>query len=256
MKKWLIIGLLLIVAVSFITPLSYAISAKRADKKIQKAQAEMRYWQSFGYYVPATEKILGQAKEAFQSGNYKEVKQLTKRAEKALKKEIKFGTITDYDFSKIKRVAVLPFGRDGSVSDIFTSALIALNKFEVVERYQLEHILSEHKLNLSGLVNTETTKEIGKFTGIDALFIGSFFDYIVPYFVATRDLAVSGVQYSATINIRLVDIETGEVIWSMTRSRSGNARHTPPDTGIRRIISDLVLELMKVLDKQEVEKMR
>ncbi len=229
-----------------------AISAKRAEKKIQKAQAVIRYWQSFGYYVPATEKILEQSKEAFQAGDYKEVKQLTKRAEKSLEKEVKFGTITDYDFSKIKRVAVLPFGREGSVSDILTSSLMALNKFKVVERYQLEHILNEHNLNLSGLIDMETAKEIGKFTGVDALFMGSFFDQSSPFFVATSDFAHGGTRYSATINIRLVDIETGEIIWSMTRSRSG--AQTSPALGIRRIVSDIVLELMKVLDKKELQK--
>ena len=242
MKKWLIIGLLLVIG----TSPSYAISAKRANKKIQKAQAVIRYWQSFGYYVPATEKILEQSKEAFQAGNYKEVKQLTQKVEKTLKKEIKFGTITDYDFSKIKRVAVLPFGRDGSVSDMFTSALIALNKFEVIERYQLEHILSEHKLNLTGLINPETAKEIGKFTGIDALFMGSMFDRSSPYFFADGDFAMGGTAYSATISVRLVDIETGEIIWSMTRARSG--RHTSPAVGLRRLVSDIILELTKVLD--------
>ena len=253
MKKTFLAVVMLIFLVSLCgADKAYAISAKRAEKKIQKAQAVIRHWQSFGYYVPATEKILEQAKEAFRSGNCKEVKQLTKRAEKSLEKEVKFGTITDYDFSKIKRVAVLPFGRDGSVSDILTSSLMALNKFKVVERYQLEHILSEHKLNLAGLVDIETAKEIGKFTGVDALFMGSFFDQSSPFFVATSDFAHGGTRYSATINIRLVDIETGEVIWSMTRSRSGT--QTSPALGIRRIVSDIVLELMKVLDEQELKK--
>lgn len=252
MKKTFLAVVMLIFLVSLCgADKAYAISAKRAEKKIQKAQAVIRHWQSFGYYVPATEKILEQAKEAFPSGNYKEVKRLAKKAEKALKKEIKFGTITNYDFSKIKRVAVLPFGREGAVSDIFASSLTALDKFEVVERYQLEHILNEHRLNLFGLVDPETAKEIGKLTGIDALFIGSFFDHSGFFFVATSDFAHGGTQYSATINIRLVDIETGEIIWSMTRSRSG--RHTSPALGIRRIISDIVLELMKVLDKQELK---
>ncbi|MBA7620798.1 hypothetical protein ES703_28153 [subsurface metagenome] len=129
---------------------------------------------------------------------------------------------------------------------MFTSALIALNKFEVIERYQLEHILDEHKLNLSGLIDIETTKEIGKFAGVDALFMGSFFERSSPYFFADGDFALGGTQYSATISIRLVDIETGEVIWSITRSRSG--RHTSPALGLKRIISDIVLELTKILD--------
>lgn len=113
----------------------------------------------------------------------------------------------DYNFSKIKRVAVLPFEPRGSslsafYTDWFTTELVKTQKFEVIERAQLDKVLSEQALSKEGTLNRDTLIKIGQVLGVDAMFFGS----------ATR----GGPR--ASVNIRLVDIETGVIIWTGTAS--------------------------------------
>lgn len=50
------------------------------------------------------------------------------------------------------------------------------NGFQVIDRGHLAAILQEHELSTSGLFNTETTKELGEFSGIDVLITGNVLD--------------------------------------------------------------------------------
>lgn len=47
------------------------------------------------------------------------------------------------------------------------------NYFEIVDRANLESIISEQKLHLSGLANKETAAKIGKLSGAEALVVGN-----------------------------------------------------------------------------------
>lgn len=127
---------------------------------------------------------------------------------------------TDYNLSKIKRVAVLPFEPRGSslsvfYTDWFTTELVRIQKFEVVERAQLDKVLSEQALGLSGVINRDVLVKIGQVLGVDAVFLGS----------ATKGQTGGGV-----CNIRLVDIETGVIIWTGT---SSDVRHLTKDLAKR-----------------------
>lgn len=120
------------------------------------------------------------------------------------------------DFSYIKRVAVFPFDPEGIITDRFTTELIAISKFDVVERGQLGKVIEEQKLSLSGLLDDKTRKELGNLLGVDALFLGSAETTSTPYYVGGTELTVAkaGVYYHTTMSIRLVDIETGDILIS------------------------------------------
>ncbi len=124
-----------------------------------------------------------------------------------------------YNLSKIKRVAVLLFEpRDSSLSvfytDWFTTELVKIQKFEVIERAQLDKVLSEQALSMSGVINRDVLLKIGQVLGVDAVFLGS----------ATKS------QTGGFCNIRLVDIETGVIIWTGT---SSDVRHLTKDLARR-----------------------
>lgn len=109
------------------------------------------------------------------------------------------------DFPKIKRVAVLSFEpRDSAwgrlYANHFTMELVKLKKFEVIERTQLDKILQEQLLDQSGVINRETLLQIGKILGIEAVFLGSCVRH------GGRGL----------VSVRLVEIQTGRIIWSGT----------------------------------------
>lgn len=60
-----------------------------------------------------------------------------------------------------------------SVADILTSRLFESEKFTVVDRQNLDRIMREHQLNLSGAVDQETAAKMGELTGAACLIIGN-----------------------------------------------------------------------------------
>lgn len=102
------------------------------------------------------------------------------------------------------RLAVLPFETRGigeelgemNLFDKMITAFIQLNRFVVIERSQLERILEEHKLGLSGIIDQSTAVEVGKMAGVDAVVFGS----------------IASDKRTVTIDARLVDTETAEII--------------------------------------------
>src|SRR5690554_3964494 len=78
-----------------------------------------------------------------------------------------------------ERVSVLGFTggileeyRQAAVNRL-TTALIQLDRFDVVERAEIEYILEEQHFQLAGLVDQDEAVEIGKILGIDLAFLGS-----------------------------------------------------------------------------------
>jgi curli biogenesis system outer membrane secretion channel CsgG len=135
-----------------------------------------------------------------------------------------------------KRVAVLNFDygtiRDRwwpgdwdigkGISDMLVTELVKEGTFSVIERKQLEAVLGEQKLGLSGVVDTQTATQIGKVLGVDAVIVGS----ITRFSIETKtigtggvgrifgypDVGVSVTTASVAIDARLIDTTTAEVV--------------------------------------------
>jgi hypothetical protein len=82
--------------------------------------------------------------------------------------------------------------------NLFTRIKAVDNNFTIVERDQLELILEEQKLSLSGLVNDKHISKVGEISGIEALLT-----------VSTDVL-----WESIILTIRTIDTETAEIISS------------------------------------------
>ncbi len=135
----------------------------------------------------------------------------------------------DYDFSKIKRVAILPFEPTNSsmatlACDYFTTELMKSNMFEIIERAQLKKVLKEYDISEENFYDKSTFDKIAKIFGVDAVIVGS-----------------GTVSYTSgnIISVRLVDIETGIVVWSGTSSR------------LKGLVKGLVRKMKAVQRKQE-----
>jgi tetratricopeptide (TPR) repeat protein len=63
------------------------------------------------------------------------------------------------------------------IADLLTSELFKSDKFEVLERANLDKILKEHSINLSGAVDEKTAVEMGKFIGAVTLVLGNVSKY-------------------------------------------------------------------------------
>lgn len=101
-------------------------------------------------------------------------------------------------------LAVLPFQTTGlgnemgeiNVVEQMMTTFYNLNRFKLFERSQLESILEEQKLGMSGVLDASTAAEIGKGIGVDAIVLGS----------------VTRAGRNVAIDARLIDTETAEII--------------------------------------------
>ena len=89
-----------------------------------------------------------------------------------------------YDFAQMERIGIMGFssvynGLSG-VENLFAKYLIQ-SGFKVVERAQLEQVLKEHHISVSGYLSPATTRKIGEILGVDVLLIGE-----VSFYTPTR----------------------------------------------------------------------
>ena len=85
-----------------------------------------------------------------------------------------------YDFSQINRIGIMSFSNTwadlNGVENLFAKYLIQ-SGFKVVERAQLESVLREHNISVSGYLAPDTTREIGRILGVDVLLVGEVSSY-------------------------------------------------------------------------------
>lgn len=129
------------------------------------------------------------------------------------------------DLGTIQKVAVLPFenvAEDKSagekVSKIFFVELLSLEVFDVSEPGLVLRTLRTQ----NGTVDTlgpDQFKQLGKDLGVDGLFVGSVIDFAEGRSGATPAPRV-------TVQLRLVETQTGATIWSASETRSRAAVST------------------------------
>ncbi len=125
------------------------------------------------------------------------------------------------DLSAIKKVAVLPFenlSQDRTagekVQKIFLTELLSLEAFDVIEPGQVSKLLRSERVDSVETLGPADFKRIGEALKVQGLFLGSVVD-----FADTR--AGSTPTPDVTIQLRLVEVQSGVTIWSASRTRSG-----------------------------------
>lgn len=110
-------------------------------------------------------------------------------------------------------IAILPFSSKGignafgeiDLLDKLITGFVNVQRFKIIERAQLEKILAEQKLGLSGVVDASTAAQIGKGIGVDAVMTGS----------------VTVGQNAVSIDARLIDTETAAILSAQDAFSSG-----------------------------------
>ena len=154
---------------------------------------------------------------------------------RSFKKSSEISLSQNYHFDKFRRVTIFPFitnkpeRHNFHISDQLSTQLMKRG-YIVIERSQLETILHELKIELTGIINRDDILRIGKLLQIDALIMGSLeYDYQDNYW-----WLISG-------SMRMIDVTTGELIVSVY----SNAW----DADIQYVINDIMnlmdLELIK-----------
>lgn len=118
--------------------------------------------------------------------------------------------VSDIDARQKRKIAVLPFVRlDGSADDLgrylseqLVTELFKTKRFEILERAQLERLISEQKLALSDLADPSQASKLGQLNIADLLVTGS---------VVHRSGAI-------TVNARLVETQTSQLFAAASAS--------------------------------------
>jgi len=88
---------------------------------------------------------------------------------------------------------ITQFGR--FLAEELITRLYLTGKFEVIERQLLNKVMQEHQLMMSGIVDENSAKELGRILGVDAICSGS----------------VANLVKSVKVNARLISSETGKI---------------------------------------------
>lgn len=78
--------------------------------------------------------------------------------------------------------------------DYSENEIVQRRRFRVIDRSKLQLILREQRFNLTGLVSSDTYKELGKLLGVD--------------------LFVYGRYYGDTIVLKAIDVESSAIVWA------------------------------------------
>lgn len=106
-------------------------------------------------------------------------------------------------YAKKENLAVLQFK---AVNIPYTDVLILNNRFQselvksgdyiVLERQMINDVLKEQGFQQTGCVTSECAVEVGKLLGVDKIIVGT----------------IGRLESLLTISVRMIDIETGEII--------------------------------------------
>ena len=111
-----------------------------------------------------------------------------------------------------------------SLTEALTTSLVATGKFIVLERLALNQVQQEQDLGASGRVNAETAADKGKLMGAQVMITGDITQFAyqrssiggkLSNIVKGLDAGVERVSASVSIDLRLIDAVTGEVIASI-----------------------------------------
>jgi curli biogenesis system outer membrane secretion channel CsgG len=124
-------------------------------------------------------------------------------------------------------VAVTDFeaqGVAGSVASIVTEwlrdELLRAGTYRLLERRRMDAILSEQTLQQSGCTDQDCAVKLGKLLNVQRMLVGSLGKFEDSYVVVAR----------------LVDVETGQAVWSgTTKGKSGD----DVEAAVRRLARDL-----------------
>lgn len=106
-------------------------------------------------------------------------------------------------------------GAGNLVSDMFTTELMRVPGFRLVERSQIQKVLNEQDLTLSQLMSRKSAQEIGHLLGVDAVVMGN----VSEFWCGTTAVPGTG-SCRFSYSMRMVDTKTGIVLASSSVNSS------------------------------------
>jgi len=164
-----------------------------------------------------------------------------------------------------------------ALADLLTDALVNSDKFNVIDRTNLQAVLSEHKLSTSGEVSGSSAVESGKLIGARFLLTGNVLQFdktgasggvagaLVGGLTGGLVTGAKSERVTLKIQIRVIDAVSGQILQSYTDEQTqsgkswgiggfggagagayGNSQFTSSTMG--HLINDEALRIAKVID--------
>jgi len=127
----------------------------------------------------------------------------------------------------------------GSVmADIFTEKLLGTGLYQLIERRQIQKILDEFGLSITGLLDSKSPAEVGEILKVDGLVIGTVSEYCDYQ---------AGLNWGGDVDFsaRLIDVHSGSVVWSVSARRnfgasnSGFTAHAAVSVAIQELLKKM-----------------
>ena len=106
-----------------------------------------------------------------------------------------------------------------NLQDMLIAELASTKKFTLVERKELNAVLSEQKLGASGMVRPETAPSIGKLTGAKYLVSGTVSAFEENTKGSDSGISVMGISVGGSkgkaymaVDLKVIDTGTGEIV--------------------------------------------
>lgn len=110
-------------------------------------------------------------------------------------------------------------------TDLMVNALLNTNRFRVFERAKLDAILQEQNfLHFCGLVDQTTAVKLGKMIGVDSILTGSItnISFKKAEGIKIGPLKVGKSSVKVVMTIRIIDITTGEILFSTVQEEEAS----------------------------------
>jgi curli biogenesis system outer membrane secretion channel CsgG len=136
-----------------------------------------------------------------------------------------------------KRFGVVPFEnktnlRDSGIGmrlgDLMTTELMQNRNYELIERGQLESLLQEQGMSMTGLINQSDAPQVGKIQGLDYLVLGSITEASAPIRESSytdknqRKVYSYAATAKVTVSVKVVEVESGRIILAESASADKN----------------------------------
>lgn len=123
------------------------------------------------------------------------------------------------------------------IQEKMISSLVNQGLFRVIERQQLEKVLAEQKLQMSGMIDNANAVEIGKMLGADGIMVGSITEYGRTIYPKVR----------LTVNVRVIEVKTGLVKWAK-EIKGRKANYAYPVELLKDIIDETVAKVIAQIE--------
>lgn len=148
---------------------------------------------------------------------------------------------------KAGKMAILPFdnlsaaqGAAKTMENLVLVEFLKLPIFSIVEPGEVSSALSEARVRLATNIPKETVLKLGKDLGVDLLMLGVVHEHEMKRFSGAGGGGESPV---VAVSVRILETQTGSIVWAANINRTGNDRETIFGIGKVQSINELAAQI-------------